>query len=132
MDTPATEIPWYQFSLRSTLVFTACVAVLCSVGILTSWLFSAYLAAAALTGGVAGRLVVGARWPSSKEPFMEFSFSFLTAFGLLVPSLLWFDIWDLFIWANVVSWTAVFIGGVLGGVRAGFRRDLARDNSPET
>ena len=25
MDTPATEIPWYQFSLRSMLAFTACV-----------------------------------------------------------------------------------------------------------
>ncbi len=119
MDTPATEIPWYQFSLRSTLVFTACVAVLCSVGILTSWLFSAYLAAAALTGGVAGRLVVGARLALVQGAIYGILFFFLTAFGLLVPSLLWFDIWDLFIWANVVSWTAVFIGGVLGGVLGG-------------
>jgi len=33
MSTPEPELRWYQFSLRSLLLFTTFVAVLCSIGV---------------------------------------------------------------------------------------------------
>ncbi len=47
------ELPWYQFSLRSLLLFAAFVAVLCSIGVCTDWSLSAVIAG----GGIAGRIV---------------------------------------------------------------------------
>jgi len=37
MSTSESKLPWYQFSLRSLLLFTAFVAVLCSIGVSTGW-----------------------------------------------------------------------------------------------
>jgi hypothetical protein len=44
--------PWYQFSLRSLLIFTLFVAVLCSIGISLHWIGSVIVG----IGGIAGRI----------------------------------------------------------------------------
>jgi len=51
--------PWYQFSLRSLLLFTLFVAVLCSIGVCTDWLVSAVVGWTVMIGGIAGRIVAG-------------------------------------------------------------------------
>jgi len=48
--------PWYQFSLRSLLLFTLFVAVLCSIGISVHWVISVILGVVGL-GGIVGRIV---------------------------------------------------------------------------
>ena len=53
--------PWYQFSLRSLLLLTFFVAVLCSLGVYTHWLVSAVVAMTVVIGGIAGRIVAGTR-----------------------------------------------------------------------
>ena len=53
--------PWYQFSLRSLLLLTLFVAVLCSLGVCTHWLVSAVVAMTVVIGGIAGRIVAGTR-----------------------------------------------------------------------
>jgi len=57
-----TKLPWYQFSLRSLLLLTLFVAVLCSIGVCTHyWLVSVAAAAIFLLGGTMGRIVAGSR-----------------------------------------------------------------------
>ena len=58
MSTPS-KLPWYQFSLRSVLLLTLVVAVLCSIGACTHWLVSVMLDSVVLIGGVTGRIVGG-------------------------------------------------------------------------
>ena len=53
MATSTPNPPWYQFTLRSLLLFTLFVAVLCSIGVCTDWVVSAVIAG----GGIAGRIV---------------------------------------------------------------------------
>jgi hypothetical protein len=52
-------MPWYQFTLRSLLLFTLFVAVLCTIGVRTHWLISAGIALPVVVGRIAGRIVAG-------------------------------------------------------------------------
>ncbi len=52
MSTPEPEKRPFQFSLRSLLLFTLYVAVLCSIGVCTNWGVTILA-----VGGLAGRLV---------------------------------------------------------------------------
>ena len=58
---PTPKLPWYQFSLRSLLLLTVFVAVLCSLGVCTHWLVSVAIAVTVAIGGIAGRIVAGTR-----------------------------------------------------------------------
>ena len=60
MSTPEPELRWYQFTLRSLMLLTLFVAVICSLGVCTHWLVSAVIAMFALAG-MAGRIVAGTR-----------------------------------------------------------------------
>ena len=57
---PTPKLPWYQFSLRSLLLLTVFVAVLCSIGVCTHWLGPIAIGMLALAG-ITGRIVAGTR-----------------------------------------------------------------------
>ncbi len=122
MTTPRPELPWYQFSLRSLLLFTAFVAVLCAIGVRMHWAFSAILATIVLIGGVAGRIVAGTR-----RGFMQGALGAVQFFLLaVVGSLLLIAAFPQLFHASGQFWvviygTAVLSGGVLGGSTARFR-----------
>ena len=59
MPTPKPKPPRYQFSLRSLLLLTLVIAVLCSIGVCTHWLVSAVIALPVAIGGIAGWIVAG-------------------------------------------------------------------------
>ena len=61
MSTPAPEAPWYQFTLRSLLLFTFFVAVLCSISVCTHWMFPAIIVETVIVGGLAGTIAAGSR-----------------------------------------------------------------------
>ena len=50
---------WYQFGLRSLLLLTLFVAVLCLIGVCTHWLISVAIGMIVVVGGFAGRIVAG-------------------------------------------------------------------------
>lgn len=68
--------PWYHFSLRSLLLFTAFVAVLCSIGVSTDWVVAAVIGA----GGVVGRLFAGTGWGLAVGAVTGFVFSMMSIF----------------------------------------------------
>ena len=105
----------FQYSLRTLLLLTLFVAVLCSVGVCTNWFFSALLATIVLIGGVAGRIVAGS----------SVGFVYGAAFG--IEFLFWVGYVGLFLFALllpenvfrplfVVLGIAVLIGGIVGGL----------------
>jgi len=53
------DLPWYQFSLRSLLLLTLFVAVLCSIGVRTHWSVTAAIAVGGITGGIVARSWLG-------------------------------------------------------------------------
>ena len=59
MSTPEPELRWYQFSLRSLLLFTVFVAVLCSIGVRSHWSIPAIIAVGGITGGIVARSWLG-------------------------------------------------------------------------
>jgi len=118
--------PWYQFSLRSLLLLTLFVAVLCSLGVCTHWIFSVVIA----IGGIAGRIVAGTM------RFVEGTLVFvllilLLSFGIScvsqlrgTPLTVKWEIWQEH-WGLVI---APIVGGVFGGLRAGKRNWFDRDH----
>src|SRR5208282_5243379 len=53
------ELPWYQFSLRSLLLLTVVVAVLCAIGVGTDWCVAAVIGVSGIAGGIVARRSVG-------------------------------------------------------------------------
>ncbi len=94
------------------------IAVLCLIGVYSHWLFSAYLAAALLTGGVTGRIVVGTALGFVQGAVFGIQFFFLTAVALVLLVHLLLSPWDRGLWMMVVCGIAVLVGGVLGGLNA--------------
>ena len=125
MPTPETERHWYQFSLRSLLLFTAFVAILCSVGVCTKWGVSATIAASLLIGGVSGGMVAGTRMGfviGAVYAMPLFFFAVISLAILRFPFSLWWNLDDWWIACRI----AVLIGGVWGGVSGGL---AARSNA---
>jgi hypothetical protein len=125
MSVPEPDLRWYQFSLRSLLLFTVFVAVLCSIGACTHWSISATIAAILLIAGVSGGMVAGTRVGlvvGAVYGIPGFAFAVVALFFLTLPVSLF---WGLGNWA-ILSRVAVVIGGILGGVLGGL---LARNGS---
>ena len=103
--------PWYQFSLRSLLLFTLFVAVLCSIGVCTHWLVSAVVGWTVMIGGFAGRIVARTR------------LGFVQGVVFAIQFLLWAGVACIFLpflretpWRmGVTLGIAVLIGGMVGG-----------------
>ena len=123
MSTPEPELRWYQFTLRSLMLLTLFVAVICSLGVCTHWLVSAVIAMFALAG-MAGRIVAGTRLGFVQG--VVFGIQFLLAAVvihlLLFPFLpFWVAPWLRLLldepWRlGVVLGIVVLIGGALGGL----------------
>jgi len=109
--------PWYQFSLRSLLLFTLFVAVVYSIGVCTHWLVSVAIG----VGGILGRTVAG----------KEAGYVFGVAFGMLFAAITFFLAVALSLLAIafvrhseisllVIFWlVAALIGDVAGSVLGG-------------
>lgn len=114
MAAPKPNPPWHQFSLRSLLLLTAFVAVLCSIGAWTHWLVSATIAVAVVVGGVTGRIVAGTRLGFVEGALGAIPF-FVVAF--VVPLLLGIPFspkWEAWYLKEMLVLAALF-GGIVGG-----------------
>ena len=113
---PPPNLPWYQFRLRSLLLLTAFVAVLCSIGVCTHWVVSAVVG----VSGVAGRIVarrnfgflLGSLFGSVFAPITVILASFLgdLVLAFVSPSEML---------GTILGVIAALTGGVLGGVFGG-------------
>ena len=113
MSTPR-KLPWYQFSLRSVLLLTLVVAVLCSLGVSIHWALSAVIASIIAIGGVAGRVVAGTPLGFTQGILFAMQLFFLSVIVSLFcfPSLTHVSLW----WLALLYGAAILIGGVLGGL----------------
>jgi hypothetical protein len=118
MPTPKPSLPpRYQFGLRSLLLLTLFVAILCSLGVCTHWLVSAAIALPVVIGGIAGWIVAG----TGEGLVQGIIFGYLFLLGdILVCGGFLYAIprvaaasWQLFSVFHVIL---VLIGGVLGGL----------------
>ncbi len=119
MSTPR-KLPWYQFSLRSVLLLTLVVAVLCSIGVSIHWALSAVIASIIVIGGVAGRVVAGTRLGFVQGAIFAAQFFLMTVLVCIVSqfptaAFFWEASWGLSR-LYVVLGIAVVIGGILGGL----------------
>lgn len=76
--------PWYQFSLRSLLLLTVFVGVLCALGIYTHWLFATVIGLTVLCGGIAGWIGARTRLGFVLGIVVAVSFVLLVGFFLLL------------------------------------------------
>ena len=116
MSTPEPELRPYQFGLRSLLLFTGFVAVVCSIGVCTDWIVAVVLAVGGITGGIVARtwlgLAIGAFFGIACAVGAAAVFALL-AFLLLGM----LSQWDPRL--NVVMAIAAFIGSLVGGAMGG-------------
>lgn len=112
MAAPKPKQPLFQFNLRSLLLFTLFVAVLCSIGACTNWLISAVVGWTVMIGGTAGRIVAGTRLGFAQG--VVFAIQFLLWAGIACLLLPFFREapWRM----GVTVGMAVLIGGIVGGV----------------
>ena len=124
MTTPRPELPWYQFSLRSLLLFTAFVAVLCSIGVRTDWSVSAVIAVGGVVGGILARtwsgLVLGGVLGSMCAVVGIAAFVVVWSIVFRIP-MLWAPYWELIAAVKLAAIVGSLAGGVLGGCTARFR-----------
>lgn len=109
---------WYQFSLRSLVLLTTFVVVLCSLGVCTYWQFSVIIGICGIAGRIAARRDFGYLVGSIFGVlFTLIAFSLageldhvLMLVGLRPDMLLWTVL------ETVVALIGVIFGGVLGGL----------------
>ena len=123
MTTPRPELPWYQFSLRSLLLFTAFVAVLCSIGVRTDWSVSAVIAVGGVVGGILARtwsgLILGGVLGSMCAVVGIAAFAFVWCIVFRMP-MFWTPSWELIAAVKIAAIVGSLAGGVLGGCTARF------------
>jgi hypothetical protein len=108
MSGPKPKLPWYQFSLRSMLVVTAYVAIVCSIRF-----YSGTLTTIVIIGGLAGIIVAG-RPLGFVAGAIGGSLSYLIAAVFPIITQPWKL--DLVWWVWATIWIDVLIGGILGGL----------------
>ena len=118
MCTSETDHRWYQFSLQSLLLFTAFVAVLCSIGVCTDWSVSAVIA----VGGTAG-MIVRMSWLGFWQGIvcggMCAVMGAIGAFlmlGIFTPPIFSVPPWHLTFAMKIGAVIGSLIGGILGGL----------------
>jgi hypothetical protein len=118
------QLLWYQFSLRSLLLFTAFVAVLCSIGVRTDWSVSAVIAVGGVAGGTMARtwsaFVLGGVLGGMCAVVGVVAFAFVWHIVLRMP-LRWVPSWEFIAAVKFVAIIGSLAGGVLGGSTARFR-----------
>ena len=119
MSTPEPELPWYQFSLRSLLLFVAFVAVVCSLGVCTNWPVSL----AVLIGLPLGIMVIRAR---EKVVVCGFQFFLIALVGCRVSSAATGGLWETEWWWTIGWWLTIVIAVVMGGVYGHLMADASK------
>ena len=113
------KLPWYQFSLRSFLLLTLFVAVLCSLWVCMSWVISAVVGIGGLAGRIVARrnfgFVVGGVFGSVVAPitFVLASFVGDLVLAFVAPAEI------LLYLGPILGVMAALIGSTLGGVFGG-------------
>ena len=128
MSTPEPELRWYQFSLRSLLLFAVFVALLCSLGVSMGRGYAAAAVVNVLISGFVGRtvaktwsgLVLGCVSGSLCACAAAFTCAFFWCgrFGVLLQGL---PSWECMLAINAMATIGSLIGGVLGGFAARHR-----------
>ncbi len=122
MDTPEPDKRPFQFSLRSMLLLTVFVAVVCSIGVCTDWSVAAVIGVGGMTGGIVARswrgLMLGL--------FVGGMGAFTAAAACMILGVLLFSgpvgVVGGPSWANgliVVMELAAIIGSAIGGILGG-------------
>jgi Trk-type K+ transport system membrane component len=107
--------PSYQFSLRSLLLFTLFIAVLCSIGVCTHWIVSAVIA----VGGTTGGIVAGKWFGAAMGAFFGSACSVAAAnYAALLCFFVPLRLLPMMVIGAIVG---ALVGGILGG-RAEKRR----------
>jgi hypothetical protein len=105
----------YQFSLRSLLLWTVFVAVVCSIGVCIHWCCSLAIALPVVAGGIAGWIVAGTRQGFVMGVAVGFLFLggdiFICSFLSAIPQVANAP-WQLFAGLHVI---VALIGGFVGG-----------------
>ena len=129
MSTPAPKLPWYQFSLRSLLLLTLFVALLCSIRVSTGRGYAAAVVVVnVLISGFAGRTVAGTRLGLVLGCVSGCLCAGISAFTC---AFVWGDTfgmrslglprWECVIAMNAVATVGSAVGGALGGFVARHR-----------
>ena len=135
---PEPELPWYQFSLRSLLLFTVFVAVLCSIGVCTDWSFVAVTAAGGIAGGIVARrwlgLVIGSLSGAAGAVIGVGAYAFVWSllFGMPID---WAPSWQSIAAMKIAAITGSLVSGGVGGIaarRRSERRPKTRPRVPST
>jgi hypothetical protein len=118
MNIPEPEPSRFQFSLRSLMLFSTLVAIVCSIGVTTDWSIAASLGAIFVIGAVCGGMVSGKRAGIIAGavygiPGFAFALVFITILLFPISGLWAKDSWE------IVSRVAVVVGGILGGISGG-------------
>jgi hypothetical protein len=112
------ERRWHQFSLRSLLLFSTLVAILCSIGVSAHWSVSANLAVSLLIGAVSGGMVCGTRAGVIAGAVYGIPGFVLTIIAVTIVMLPASALWSNEAWAIAIR-IALPIGGIIGGVAGG-------------
>ena len=122
MSVPESELPWYQFSLRSLLLLAVFVAVICSFGSGADWSVLAVIA----VGGVAGRIIAG-RWFGLIVGVLSAGVYAVIA-AIACAGICFFSFDSPATWAQswqcIAAKIAAIIGALIGGVLGGFTARL--------
>jgi len=123
--------PWYQFSLRSLLLLTLFVAVLCSYGVSVHWVLSAVIGTILLIGGVTGGNIARSQLGFWLGMLLGLLCSMIAAFACVlvgsIPRFLpLFPCPPLLFWQSTPMTAAVIAGSLIGGICGGL---LARPRS---
>jgi len=129
MTTPTPKLPWYQFSLRSLLLFTLFVALLCSIRVSTGRGYAAAVVVVnLLISDFAGRTVA--------ETWLGFvlgcvSGCLCAGISAFTCAFVWGDNfgmrslglprWECVIAISIVATVGSVLGGALGGFMARYR-----------
>jgi hypothetical protein len=126
MSTAEPDHRRYQFSLRSLLLFTAFVAVLCAIGVRTDWSVCAVIAVGGVAGGIVARtwsgLVLGSVLGSMCAVVGVVAFAFVWCIVFRMP-IRWVPFWEFIAAVKIVAIIGSLAGGVLGGSTARFRSE---------
>ena len=124
-DMDTSNHPWYQFSLRSLLLLTVYVAVLCSIGVGVNW-FIPVIGLLALISGIAARAVSGTTFGfvhgAVCGPLVGLSFVTILGCGgvpvLFVLGVSRMPSWLIHAVVEVSMLVGVILGGIMGGLMA--------------
>ncbi|MGA2258197.1 MAG: hypothetical protein ABSG53_26315 [Thermoguttaceae bacterium] len=117
MSTPEPELRWYQFSLRSLLLVTLFMAVLCSLGVWANWSVAVVIAVGGIAGGIVARSLLG----FARGIVTGGLFSIVSGIAGLLWRTSFRSIDEIIATMQIAAIVGSLIGGILGGYTARYR-----------